>query len=274
MLVAPAPPEMYGMPYRSGTTLCACTSWDPYPPITAWTFWCAMSCSTSWALRDASEVSSRRARSIFSFFPPTSRPPASFTSFTAYSVAALKAPPIFDSLPVTGRTAPIRIVASWAAAGPEKASVSERTERAKERFQRMPVMEASSAALAAITVVRVRVGISAEPGGKGRAGRAGVPSATRSEVIDLHLDRELVRGVSGRGLVRGSTGLELDALPPALDVEGVRSLRERIEVQPDGHAAFVLRRGRHVHVGGRERLLLVPRDGADPEALQENAALD
>src|SRR5450830_927162 len=262
MLVAPAPPEMYGMPYRSGTTLCACTSWDPYPPITAWTFCCAMSCSTSWALRDASEVSSRRERSIFSFFPPTSSPPASFTSFTAYSVAALKAPPILDSLPVTGRTAPMRIVASSAAAarteGTDEVSASARAERTRERFQRMPVIEASNAARAAITDVRKREGTSVGPGGRGRAGPAGVPFAVRSEVVGLHLERELVRGVARR---------EGHALPPDLEV---RVMARNVIVESECHAALVLR---HVHVGG-ERLLLVAGDRGDLERLQVDASLD
>src|SRR5664280_954134 len=258
MLVAPAPPEMYGMPYRSGTTLCACTSWDPYPPITAWTFCCAMSCSTSCSLRDASEVSSRRARSIFILLPPTSRPPASFTSLTANSVACLYAPPIFDSLPVTGRTAPMRIVASWAAAGPVKASASERTERAKERFERMPVIEASSAALAAISVVWVRVAILPEPGGRGRAAR--VPFGVRSEVEDLHLDRELVRREADLG---GHTR------EPDLDVEVVLGLRVRVEVEPADVAVLVL--GRAGRRG--ERLLFVADDRGDLGRLDEDARL-
>src|SRR5450759_5469662 len=265
MLVAPAPPEMYGMPYRSGTTLCACTSWDPYPPITAWTFCCAMSCSTSWALRDASEVSSRRERSIFSFFPPTSSPPASFTSFTAYSVAALKAPPILDSLPVTGRTAPMRIVASSVAAartgGTDEVSASARAERTRERFQRMPVIEASNAARAAITDVRKREGTSVGPGGRGRAGRAGVPSATRSEVHDLHLDRELVRRVPDLGG---------HALVPELDVEVVLGLRVRVEVEPCDVPILVLAFVNRLV----ERLLLVPDDRGDLRLLDEDARLD
>src|SRR5450759_4772526 len=222
MLVAPAPPEMYGMPYRSGTTLCACTSWDPYPPITAWTFCCAMSCSTSWALRDASEVSSRRERSIFSFFPPTSRPPASLTG------------------------------------GTDEVSASARAERTRERFQRMPVIEASNAARAAITDVRKREGTSVGPGGRGRAGPAGVPFAVRSEVEGLHLDRELVRGVAR---------LEGHALPPDLEV---RVMARNVIVESECHAALVLR---HVHVGG-ERLLLVAGDRGDLERLQVDASLD
>src|SRR5438477_5808772 len=81
--------------------------------MTAWTFCCTMSCSTSCALFGPSEVSSSRRRSTFIFFLPTCRPPASLTSLTASSVAALKAPPIFDSFPVSGRTAPMRMT-SWA----------------------------------------------------------------------------------------------------------------------------------------------------------------
>ena len=80
------------------------------------TFCWAMSCSTSCALFAASDVSSSSRRSILYFFPPTSRPPASFTSLTASSVAVLNAPPILDSFPVTGRTAPIRMTASSAGA--------------------------------------------------------------------------------------------------------------------------------------------------------------
>src|ERR1035437_10011793 len=219
-----------------------------------------MSCSTSCSLRAASEVSSRRARSIFIFLPPTSSPPASLTSLTAYSVAALKAPPIFDSLPVTGRTAPMRIVASWAAAGPEKASASERTERAKERFQRMPVMKASSAALTAISVVRVRAGILTEPGGRGRAARAGVPFAVRSEVEDLHLDRELVRRESDLGF---------HAREPDLDVEVVLGLRVRVEVEPADVALLVL--GRAGRRG--ERLLFVADDRGNLRRLGVDARL-
>src|ERR1035441_7394771 len=220
-----------------------------------------MSCSTSCSLRDASEVSSRRARSIFILLPPTSRPPASFTSLTANSVACLYAPPIFDSLPVTGRTAPMRIVASWAAEGPVKASASERTERAKERFERMPVIEASSAALAAISVVWVRVGILPEPGGRGRAGRAGVPFGVRSEVEDLHLDRELVRREADLG---GHTR------EPDLDVEVVLGLRVRVEVEPADVSVLVLG-----HAGRRgERLLFVADDRGDLGRLDEDARLD
>ena len=85
--------------------------------MTASTFCCAMSCSTSCALLAASDVSSRSRRSIFIFLPPTSMPPASLISLTASSVAVLYAPPIFDSLPVSGRTAPMRISLSWARAG-------------------------------------------------------------------------------------------------------------------------------------------------------------
>src|ERR1017187_5655374 len=218
-----------------------------------------MSCSTSCSLRDASEVSSRRARSIFILLPPTSRPPASFTSLTANSVACLYALPILDSLPVTGRTAPIRIAASWAAAGPEKASASERTERAKERFERMPVIEASSAALAAISVVWVRVGILAEPRGRGRASR--VPFAVRSEVEDLHLDRELVRREADLG---GHTR------EPDLDVEVVLGLRVRVEVEPADVSVLVLG-----HAGRRgERLLFVADDRGDLGRLDEDARLD
>src|SRR6266508_331699 len=74
--------------------------------MTTSTFCCVMSCSTSCALLAASEVSSRSVSSIFIGFPPTFPPPASLTSLTANSVACLEAPPIFDSFPVTGRTAP------------------------------------------------------------------------------------------------------------------------------------------------------------------------
>src|SRR3954454_2418054 len=72
-------------------------------------FCCTMSCSTSCALFAPSELSSRRRRSTFIFCLPTWRPPASLTSLTASSVAALNAPPIFDSFPVSGKTAPMRM---------------------------------------------------------------------------------------------------------------------------------------------------------------------
>src|SRR5450755_3524963 len=119
-----------------------------------------MSCSTSCALLLGSDVSSRSARLIFSFFPPTSSPPASLISLTASSVAALYAPPIFDSFPVTGMTAPRRISSSAARSPPER-----RSEAASEAPRKA-------------------------------LGRAGVVRAMAGalEVIDLELQRELAPG--------------------------------------------------------------------------------